>query len=93
MLTPLLGCGSNVFVRGTLNPNVISGTVSFVELSTVLDGGIFISVTLVTFQQTGVSVAQTFCGDQTSQFPPHQFIEVSFTPGPPCATLVQVVRN
>jgi hypothetical protein len=47
LLSALLGCGANVFVRGASNPNVVSGTVSSVELSTVLDGGIFISVTLV----------------------------------------------
>jgi hypothetical protein len=65
--------------------------VSIVELSTVIDGGVFVSVTLVTLVNNGLPTRNTFCGDQTSFFPMNQVVTASFTPGTPCVSILQVV--
>jgi hypothetical protein len=85
-------CG-NVFIGGGFQPHQssISGTVSFVELNTVISGGTSIEVTFVTFLQNGISSSMNFCGDQSGQFPLNQTVTTNFTPGQPCATLVIVV--
>lgn len=85
----LTSCGQ-VFVGAFSNPGgstVTFGTVSIVQI-TVIDGnGI---VTIVTLINTGVGNQFTFCGDQRSQFPMDRLVSVTFTPGPPCANIVQV---
>jgi hypothetical protein len=84
------GCG-NVFVGGAINFSTISGFVSIVQLTTVIDGGNSVLVTFVTFLQQGTSTTMGFCGDQTSQFPLNQMVTTNFNPGQPCATLVLVI--
>ncbi len=69
----------------------MSGTVSIVELSTVIDGGVFVTVTAVTLVNNGLPIRNTFCGDQTSFFPTNQVVTASFTPGTPCVSILQVV--
>jgi hypothetical protein len=87
----LTGCGSTFLVRGTLNASTISGTISIVQLTTVVDHGTLITVTLVTFLQSGSASSMNFCGDQRTQFPIDQFVNARFTPGPACATVIQIV--
>jgi hypothetical protein len=69
----------------------VTGIVSVVELSTVLDGGTFVTVTFVTLVNRTIPNQSTFCGDQTAFFPMNQFVTASFTPGTPCFSIVQVV--
>jgi hypothetical protein len=85
-------CG-NVFVRGALlTDSSITGSVSIVQLSSVSDrSGSTIQVTFVTFLQEGTSSSMTFCGNQTSLFPPNQTVRAQFNPGSSCATIITVV--
>ena len=85
-------CNGVFRVQGAIpNHSIVTGTVSIVELSTVIDGGIFVTVTIVTLINTGIPTRTTFCGDQTAFFPTDQFVTASFTPGTPCFSVVQVV--
>lgn len=85
-------CG-NVFVRGALLTNSsISGSVSIVQLSSVVDGsGSSVQVTFVTFLQEGTSSSMSFCGNQASLFPLNQRVRAQFNPGGSCATIITVV--
>jgi len=86
------GCG-NVFIGGAIHPAVstITGTVSFIQVNTIISNGSAIQVTLVTFLANGTTSSIGFCGDQSNQFLLNQAVTMNFTPGPPCATLVLVV--
>ena len=90
LLTSLSGCGSKFFIRGAINTTTVSGIVSFIQITTVVDNGVFVTVTLVGFLLNGSSTNVTFCGDQQTIFPMNQFVIASFTPGPACATIVQI---
>lgn len=93
VLSLSLGCGS-VFIGGFFNPHPassVTGTVSFVEVNTILSNGASMQVTSVTLMQNGVSTSVRFCGDQSSQFPLNQVVTTNFNPGQPCATLVVVI--
>ena len=85
-------CG-NVFVGGALLTNSsISGSVSIVQLSSVVDGsGSSVQVTFVTFLQEGTSSSMSFCGNQASLFPVNQTVRAQFNPGGSCATIITVV--
>lgn len=86
------GCNGVFRIQGAIrNQSIVTGTVSIVELSTAIDGGVFVTVTIVTLVNTGVSTQTTFCGDQTAFFPRDQFVTASFTPGTPCFSVLQVV--
>ena len=87
----LSGCGSQFFIRGALNTATVSGTVSVVQFSTIEDGGTSLAVTLVTFLEGGTSRGVSFCGDQRTQFPLNRLVNATFTPGPLCGTVVQIV--
>jgi hypothetical protein len=91
LLVSLCGCGSKFFVRGAINTATISGTVSMVQLTTIIEDGTSVTVTLVTFLQSGTGRNMNFCGDQQSLFPLDQFVKASFTTTPPCASIVQIV--
>jgi hypothetical protein len=85
----LTSCGQ-VFVSAFSHPGnstVFVGTVSIVQI-TVIDGNVL--VTFVTLINGGVGNDFTFCGDQRNQFPMSQLVSATFTPGAPCATIVQV---
>ena len=87
------GCG-NIFIRGALRPgfSTISGSVSIVQLSTVISGdGTTVQVTFVTFLLNGTSSTIGFCGDQRSQFPIDQMVRTDFTLGQPCDSIIVVV--
>ena len=86
------GCNGVFTVQGAIpNHSIVTGTVSIVELSTVIEGGLFVTVTFVTLINSGVPTRTTFCGDQTAFFPSDQFVTATFTPGTPCFSVVQVV--
>jgi len=87
----LCGCGSQFFVRGAINSATVSGTVSVVQFSTAEGGGTSLTVTLVTFLESGSFKDVTFCGDQRTQFPMNKFVNATFTPGPLCGTIIQIV--
>jgi len=91
LLASLCGCGSKLFIRGAINTGTVSGTVSTVEITTVIDNGTSVTVTLVAFLQNGTSSSVNFCGDQQAQFPLDQFVTASFTTAPPCASIVEIV--
>jgi hypothetical protein len=85
----LTSCGQ-VFVSAFSHPGsstVFVGTVSIVQI-TVIDGNVL--VTFVTLINGGVGNDFTFCGDQRNQFPMSQLVSATFTPGTPCANIVQV---
>lgn len=87
------GCG-NVFIRGALQPgfSTISGSVSIVQLSTVIGGGgTTVRVTFVTFLLNGTSSTMGFCGDQRGQFPIDQMVRTDFTLGHSCDSIILVV--
>ncbi|HET7207881.1 MAG TPA: hypothetical protein VFI95_15000 [Terriglobales bacterium] len=90
-VSALPGCG-NVFIRGAINPGFVRGTVSVLQLSTAFDNGVFLTVTLVTFEQSSTATTLTFCGDQSSMFLVNNFFQVSFTPGTPCDSILQITR-
>jgi hypothetical protein len=86
------GCNGVFTVQGAIpNHSVVTGSVSIVELSTLIDGGVFVTVTFVTLINSGVPTRTTFCGDQTAFFPRDQFVTATFTPGTPCFSVVQVM--
>ena len=92
LLSSSLGCNGVFTVSGAIhNRTFVTGTVSIVELSTVIDGGVFVTVTAVTLVNNGLPTRNTFCGDQTSFFPMNQLVTASFTPGTPCVSILQVV--
>jgi hypothetical protein len=66
----------------------VSGLVTVVHLSITSGGS---SITVVTFAAGGTANSVNFCGDQRSQFPMNQFVQASFNPGTPCATLIAIV--
>jgi hypothetical protein len=83
-----------VFVGGFFNPHPnssITGTVSFVEVNTIISNGITTEVTFVTFFSNSVSSSVGFCGDQSSQFPLNQMVTTNFNQGQSCATLIVVI--
>ncbi len=85
----LTSCGQ-VFVSAFSHPGgstVFIGTVSIVQI-TVIDGNVL--VTFVTLINGGVGNGFTFCGDQRNQFPMDQLVSATFTPGTPCANIIQV---
>ncbi len=90
-----LGCGSSFLVAGAIHPSnvvVSTGTVSFVALSVVSgSNGTFVNVTGVTLLVPMGSSSLMFCGDQRPSFPMNSMVQVSFTEGQNCSSLVNVV--
>jgi hypothetical protein len=81
-------CG-DVFVRGALNTGsqTAIGTVSIVRF-TITDSGT--TITVVTLPEQGMAQSLNFCGDQRSRFPLDQPIEVTFTPGATCGSVIAI---
>jgi hypothetical protein len=96
LLIGLTGCGGVHFAfRSNLPAGgptfAVSGFVTVIQFSAVIDHGSFIDVTLVTFDQTGgIPSTVTFCGHMTNQFVMNAFTTADFTNGPACATLVGI---
>jgi hypothetical protein len=88
-LLTTVSCG-DIFVRGAINLGTQSaaGTVSIVQFSA--SSGTGVSVTIITL--TGNSMANTFnfCGDERTLFPVDKQVQINFTPGQPCATVLTV---
>ena len=93
----LTGCGT-VRVAGVLNASnvsVVSGTVSFVQVTVLIDGkGTSTDVTVVTLLMPLARNTFTFCGNQASQFAMNTSVQISFTSaGESCADLVAVLQQ
>lgn len=92
LLICLLGCGGGRF-QGPLRSGSpvfsVTGFVSLVELTTVLDSTIV--VTIVTFlPDFSPATTVVFCGDLTQQLFLDDFATVNFTQGPTCATALAI---
>ena len=87
-LLTTVSCG-DIFVRGAINPGSqsLNGTVSVVEFN-VGSGGA--SITIITLTSNGMANTLNFCGDQRALFPSQSQVQVSFTPGTPCANVLSV---
>jgi len=84
------GCGT-FFVRGAVRTESIQGSVSFVQLGSLVDGtGATVQVTFVTLIATAAPFTIGFCDDQIDLFPLDQTVLVDFNPGQPCATVIVV---
>ena len=94
LLLALTGCDS-IQVRGAFDPGVqvVSGLVSTITVSTAIDGGTTITVTFLTLQQpgNGTLTTSTFCGNHASQFPLGSLVQVNFTPGSACSTIIVII--
>ena len=92
-----LACSScgNVDINGAINPgSTITGFVTGVQLSSVIGGnGNTVEVTFVTFFFEGTSSTIGFCGNQLTQFPLNQTMQVNFTPGQTCAAIIVIIIN
>ncbi len=85
------GCGT-FFVRGAVRTESIQGSVSFVQLGSLVDGaGATVQVTFVTFLATAAPFTIGFCDDQIDLFPLDQTVLVDFNPGLTCANVIVVV--
>ncbi len=85
------GCGT-FFVRGAVRTESIQGSVSFVQLGSLVDGtGATVQVTFVTFLATAAPFTIGFCDDQIDLFPLDQTVLVDFNPGLTCASVILVV--
>ena len=87
-LLTTVSCGA-IFVRGAINTGTqtLNGTVSIVQFSADSEG---ISITIITLMSDGMANTLNFCGDQRALFPSHSQVQVSFTPGTPCANVLAV---
>jgi hypothetical protein len=93
LLIFLSGCGGGHF-QGTFRPSSplfsITGFVTFVEFTTVLNSPI--AVTTITFlPEFGPVTTVIFCGDLTQQLFVDDFATVNFTQGPTCATALTIL--
>ena len=84
-----VACG-NITVRGAIQPGIVSGLVSMVQLSEVEGTNGTVQVTFVTFLQNGTSSVIGFCGDQRSLFPMDQTIRAQFDQGQTCNNIIQI---
>ena len=94
----VVGCDSSFRVSGALSPanvSVVSGTVSFVQFTTILNSsGTMVNVTIVTLATPPVSNTLTLCGNQTSQFMMNTAVQVSFSmESSSCSNLVSVMAR
>ena len=89
----LAGCSGFVFVSNLPAAGATSfvGFVSIVHLGSVANNGPFVTVTIVTFLQSGTSSNFTFCGNVVNQFPLDTTVRVNFAPATPCSTVQTVV--
>jgi len=92
LLVCLFGCGGGGF-QATFRPInpvfSITGFVTFVELTPVLNSTIV--VTIITFlPEFSPATTVIFCGDLTQQLFLDDFATVNFTQGPNCATALTI---
>ncbi len=88
LLLTTLACG-DIFVRGAINTQSASGVVSIVQFSAVSGNGV--SITIITLTSSGMASTHSFCGDQRTLFPLNRDVQVNFTPGSSCDSIVTVV--
>jgi hypothetical protein len=91
LLLSVIGCGA-VFIGGAIQPaTTIQGSVTNLQLGNMVnEAGGSVLVTFVTFFQSGTSSTLAFCNNQTNRLPLNQTVNVNFTPGQPCATIIVV---
>ncbi len=82
----LQGCG-DVFVGGILNPSTATGSVSIVRLTSSGDGT---QMTFVTLIQNSTSQDFNFCGNVVDRFSVGSNVQVRFSPGTPCDSLISI---
>ncbi len=91
VLLLLTGCGGVQFGIHSLPANTVSasGFVTIVQLTAIGDGnGSLINVTVVTLAQPAGAHTFTFCGSQSNLFFVNTNMQISFTQGANCATVV-----
>jgi hypothetical protein len=84
-----VACG-NISIRGAIQPGIVSGLVSVVQLTEVGVANGTVQVTFVTFLLNGTSSVIGFCGDQRSLFPMDQTIRAQFDQGQTCNNIIQI---
>ena len=91
-LTQLLGCGySAPSMSNQQGTNIVNGTVSAVALTSVLStSGGMQSATAVMLTVPLGTTSLVLCGDQTGRFAVNTSVQVSYTNGTYCSTLVSV---
>ncbi|MCI0351159.1 MAG: hypothetical protein L0Z53_17180 [Acidobacteriales bacterium] len=89
----LVGCSGFVFVSNFPAGSVSSctGFISIVQFGSVVHHGTSVSVTFVTFLQSGTATNLTFCGNVVNQFPLDAMVRVNFAQATPCSTVQTVV--
>ena len=87
-LLTTVSCG-DIFVRGAIDTGTqsLNGTVSVVQFNVGSDG---VLITIITLTSDGMTNTVDFCGDQRALFPSNSQVQVSFTPGTPCANVLAV---
>jgi hypothetical protein len=90
-LLTTVSCGY-ISVSGAINTGTQSaaGTISIVQFSASSGSGV--SVTIITLTGSSVSNTLSFCGDQRTLFPVDKQVQINFTPGKPCATVLTVTQ-
>ncbi len=92
VLQLLVGCGySAPSVSNPSGTQVVNGTVSAVALTQVNNGtGGLTAATAVTLTVPLGTTSLVLCGDQSSKFATNASVQVSYTNGPYCSSLVSV---
>ena len=82
------GCGGAAFYVSSQNGTIFiaSGTITNVQLLITSSG----PVTVVTFENSGVTQMLTFCGDVTGQFPTNNFVTARYSQSSGCNTVMQI---
>ncbi len=91
---PLFGCAGYYFVGFESNPGcpaTITGTVTAVSSGFISDLSGITPTTTVTFENSGIVVGVTFCGDQQSLFQLNTVVRVDYAAGVLCSVLRRVV--
>jgi hypothetical protein len=92
LVAPILLWLRQFFVSGAVRTKSIQGSVSVVQLGSLVDGtGATVQVTFVTFFVNAAPFTIGFCDDQIDLFPLDQTVLVDFNPGLVCANVIQVV--
>jgi hypothetical protein len=92
-LTPLLACGGYGAgnMASSAGTTVVNGTVSSVSLTSVNNGnGGLQTATAVALTVPLGSNSLVLCGDQRSSFTMNSSVQISYTSGVYCSTLVSV---
>jgi hypothetical protein len=88
--TCLVGCGGGALFIGVNDGHVtiitVTGVVTSIQIASVVDGGGFRTITVVTFATGDRNTTIQFCGDVANQFELHRDMRVDFQQGAVCST-------